>query len=1098
MCDSPQRSMDPLLNNPTHSLPASLFRWLDSPQPRVPRSQKSLAKIEPPRSWKAARLLTRLAPIVFSLPLLCALAPLASADEPTAEQLQFFENKIRPVLVNQCYSCHSTAAEAEGKLRGELKLDSRAAVLAGGESGPAVVPGKPDEGTLIDALKHITYEMPPSGKLADNIIDDFVAWVEMGAPDPREGEAPTTRPMIDIAAGKKHWAFLPLDSGLLADAAPGIPDGWPTSYIDQWLGKAQRLRGAMPVEIAPARVLVRRAWFDVVGLPPTPEQMEYWVERIAPEGEDSGRIDFAAYTELVDTLLNHPGYGERWARHWLDIARFAESHGYEQDYDRPTAYHYRDFLIRAFNEDLPYDTFVKWQLAGDEYAPENPLAMMATGFIGGGAFPTQLTEAEFESARYDELDDIVGTTGVAFLGLSIACARCHDHKYDPIPASDYYQLASVFRTAIRSEIDLDLDPVGNAARRDAYATKEKELTERLTAIRSNAKEKFEAWLQTNSDPAAQASSWMTLSGSIQSTANTRYELQADGSLLAVTPAPNGERLTFQAPLVASSQAAVLRLETLADPSLPNGGPGRADNGNFALGDLKVAVQRGAETIAIPLREAKATHQQNDSSLSVAASLDADSVSGWAVDGQIGKDQAAVFTLAEPFTAQDGDQLIVTMVFEHPNSKHIAGRMRWSVSSNPQAPVEVGAAAISTEIVDAIRRYRETDGADQAAREIALAWFATTLPEFAQTNAELAALRAQGPGTQLTKVLVTTEGLPHLPHHADGRGFPHFYPEVYQLRRGDVHQKVGVVEAGYLQVLMNDECDSAHWNQNAPEGARTSYRRRALAEWMLDTKNGAGNLVARVMVNRLWQHHFGKGIVATPNDFGVVGAAPSHPELLDALASELVENGWSLKAMHRRIMTSAAYVRSSQTESRPESQRNDPENVTLWRREPRRLEAEAIRDNMLVVSGSLDDRMYGPGTLDQNMNRRSIYFFIKRSQLVPMMMLFDWPEHLVSIGQRSATTVAPQALMFMNSPQGRQFANKFASRFASLDDDETIDQAYRWAFGRAPHDNERELGLEFLRRQSQRHIEAGHTDAAQLARIDYCQTLMSLNEFVYID
>jgi hypothetical protein len=509
---------------------------------------------------------------------------------------------------------------------------------------------------------------------------------------------------------------------------------WTRTPIDLFIASALDRRGLRPNPIADRRTLIRRLAFDLTGLPPAPEEVEAFVNDRSPD----------AYDGLVDRLLASPHFGERFARHWMDVARFAESHGYEQDYDRPHAYHYRDFLIRAFNEDLPYDQFVRWQLAGDEWAPDDPMAMAATGFLGSGAFPTQLTEAEFESARYNELDDMVATTSVAFLGLTVGCARCHDHKYDPITSDDYYRLAAVFTTTIRSEIEV----------------------------------------------------------------------------------------------------------------------------------------------------------------------------------------------------------------------------------------------------------------------------------------------AMGNGANPVKVQVTAEGFPHTKHHADDRGFSHFYPTTYVLRRGDVAQKQNPAVPGVIRVLSGGR-DAARWRvePSVSRRAGASYRRSSLSAWLTDPSEGASRLAARVIVNRLWHHHLGRGIVDTPNDFGAQGSPPSHPELLDWLASRLIAGGWRLKPIHRLIVTSAVYMQGDDSDEG--RARIDRENVYLWRRAPRRLEAEPIRDAMLATAGRLDLRMYGPGSLNVEMPRRSAYFFIKRSQLIPMMMLFDWPEHLVSIGQRSVTTTAPQALAMMNGGLARHCAEGFAARVAGV-------------------------------------------------------------------
>ncbi|GAB4156145.1 MAG: PSD1 and planctomycete cytochrome C domain-containing protein [Planctomycetaceae bacterium] len=725
----------------------------------------------------------------------------AADQKPTAEELAFFEKKIRPVLVQHCYSCHSAKAAKTQKLKGGLLLDSRAGIRKGGESGPAVVPGDVKKGELLPALKHETFEMPPKGKLPKQVIADFEKWIKMGAPDPRDGKAVIANSQIDFEASRKFWSFRPLKPV----QPPRIgKSAWVRTDIDRFiLAKLQQAK-LKPNELASPRTLIRRAYFDLIGLPPTPQEIEEFLK--------ASQTDFsAAYEKLIDRLLASPHYGERWARHWMDVARFAESHGYEQDYNRPHAYTYRDFLIRAFNADLPYDKFVSWQIAGDELAPENPLAMTATGFLGGGAFPTQLTESEFERARYDELDDMVATTGVAFLGLSVGCARCHDHKYDPIPSADYYRLASVFTSTIRSEIDLML-------------------------------------------------------------------------------------------------------------------PGQSKK---------------------------------------------------------------------------------------------------------------------------------------------------------------------------TKAQVTSEGFKHMKHHADGRGFPHFYPKTFHLIRGDVHQKKEEAQPGMLRVLMRNGKEASYWKQSPPKNwKRTSFRRAGLARWLTDVENGAGHLTARVIVNRIWQHHFGRGIVATPNDFGTQGARPTHPKLLDWLANDLISHGWKMKRLHKLMMTSAVYMQGIQTD--PVRSKIDPDNNLLWRRTPRRLEAEPLRDAMLAVSGTLDPTMYGPGSLDPNMRRRSIYFLIKRSKLIPMMLLFDWPEHLVSIGQRSQTTIAPQALMFLNGPQVRQYARNFAIRLEKESSGEFIRMAFLRALGRPPKPAELVATQEFLATQAKRYKRSGKSNGDHLAKIDFCQTLFSMNEFLFID
>ncbi len=361
-----------------------------------------------------------------------------------------------------------------------------------------------------------------------------------------------------------------------------------------------------------------------------------------------------------------------------------------------------------------------------------------------------------------------------------------------------------------------------------------------------------------------------------------------------------------------------------------------------------------------------------------------------------------------------------------------------------------------------------------------------------------------PKPNLTPVMVSSEGVKPIPNHGDDRGFPHFYQDSFFLHRGDVNQKQGIANAGFLQVLMRTDSPAegdptSAWKQSPPEGCPTSYRRRAVADWITDTQHGAGPLLARVIVNRLWQQHLGRGIVATANDFGFQGERPTHPELLDWLASELIRNQWRLKPIRKLIMTSAVYRQDSQY--RESSASIDPNNRLLWRFTPRRLDAEIIRDSMLTVSGQLDEAQFGPGTLDETMRRRSIYFMIKRSKLIPFLQVFDTPEPLASVGQRPSTTIAPQALIFMNNPQVRQYAKSFAERMAD-DEHKTIDaclrRSYLTAIARQPSAEELAASISFVEQQMASYQGESVANARLLALTDVCQVLMSLSEFVYLD
>jgi hypothetical protein len=1050
--------------------------------------------------------------VLFSALVVCSLVPVAEAQSQPQSQLEsrvksqpegkdsqeslaFFESKIRPVLVEQCYSCHSQEAATSGKLKGGLYLDSRDGMLRGGDTGPALSSEHSEESLILKALRYEEYEMPPSGKLSANIIEDFERWVAQGAVDPRRAAEPIKQKGMDLESGRKFWSLQPLDS--IRPASGAHP-------VDAFIRAAQVAKDLAPSEMADPRVLVRRAWFDLLGIPPTPEELQEAIASLGgPEGQ-KGTVSKAAWSDLIDRLLVRPEYGERWARHWMDIARFAESFGYEQDYDRPNAYHYRDFLIRAFNQDMPFDQMVRWQIAGDELAPENPLAWMATGFLGAGAFPTQLTEREFESTRYNELDDMTATTSVAFLGLSIGCARCHDHKFDPISSEDYYRFAASFTAAIRSEKTLDLDPEANEKIAAEHKLKLEALRRELMAYEAEQLplELAKFVSQRGNDPAKSLNDpWRNLRGEIQSSTASQFKLQTDGSYLAIGDAPNQETITFTADLPAGEWTA-LRIEALADPTLPRQGPGRADNGNFALGNLTVEhLAKDQEPTKLVLEQPQATHQQNADSLSIAASIDADLVSGWAIDGQIGKSQAAVFRIANAISTVESDRLRMTLLFHHPNAKHAMGRMRFSISKAPSPPIEVGGDAPPADVLEAIAQIAEKlpmtkELPSSDAWKTALAWYKSVDPQWSQLNSKLTKLQADGPAFRRTNVLVTTEGEPHVPHHADGRGYPHFYPETHLLRRGDVDQKVSVVSPGFPKVFLKDPNAPAElsWTDSTKSNSKSSYRRAALANWLTDTTDGTGALVARVIVNRLWQHHFGRGLVATPNDFGSTGQKPTHPELLDWMAQELIDQGWKLKALHRHLMTSETYMQSNRIPDDPRL-KSDPDNLLWWHRPPRRLEAESIRDSMLVVSGLLDRTMYGPGTLDPNMKRRSIYFFIKRSQLVPMMMLFDWPEHLVSIGQRQTTTIAPQALAFMNNPIARAAAEALANQ---LSDVQRIDEVFLKVLSRLPTDAERQAAFRFIAQAQKTRQEQNVSQPEKMAIADFCQILLCANEFIYVD
>ncbi|HEU5118593.1 MAG TPA: DUF1549 and DUF1553 domain-containing protein, partial [Isosphaeraceae bacterium] len=766
-------------------------------------------------------------------------------------------------------------------------------------------------------------KMPPKGKLPEAAIQALTEWVRRGAPDPR-GKVPQAAAKagrtIDLEEERQRWAFQPL---AVAPPPPVSDESWCRTPVDRFILARLESEGLEPSPEADRRTLIRRVYFDLIGLPPTPEELDRLLNDPEPDWFD----------RLVDDLLKRPQYGERWARHWLDLARFAESHGFEHDYDRPNAYHYRDFVVEALNQDLPYDQFVKWQLAGDEFRPDDALALKATGFLAAGTHSTQITKNQVEKERYDELDDMVATTGTAFLGLTLGCARCHDHKFDPIPTRDYYRLASVFTTTVRSEQPL---PTDREAYQKALARFENEHAPYVEALRTFEAEqlpgRLRVWEQER-DRSSSRPRWVTLEPSkLKSAGGATFRKLDDGSYLVEGKNPDFDTYTITAACDLAEITAI-KVEALADASLPHHGPGRAGNGNFALSNLalKVGPRFGiGQTVEPALINPKVTFEQKG--LPVSSVVDADRKSAWAVDPEFGKDHAAVFELGSDVLTDSGATLTFTLDFQN-NNHHGLGRFRLSVTDAPR-PVGLDGDGIPAS-AHAVLEVPESDRTDEQ-KSTLLAWYRTIDPQWRALKQAIEDHDKTRPKDEGPKALICSEGVPAVRLHTQG---PDFLPETHHLRRGDPNQKDGVAEPGFLQALTDPDVSADFWLEPPPEGAHTSYRRRGLAGWIVDTEHGAGQLAARVIVNRLWQHHLGRGIVATPSDFGLQGAPPTHPDLLDWLAVELIHNGWHLKEIHKLILKSATYRQVSTVD--PERASKDIGNRLFWRQQRQRLEAEPI-------------------------------------------------------------------------------------------------------------------------------------------------------------
>jgi mono/diheme cytochrome c family protein len=832
----------------------------------------------------------------------------ASAELPQ-ETAQDISRQAYAVLKKNCFACHG-ATRASG-----LDLRTAESLRAGGEGGPVIVPFEASQSRLYVFVNHAEKPaMPPGKKLPDADIETLRRWIEAGASfdgfektvASASDEKSKTEPS-GIEAGIEERPITPEERRYWAFQQPQRTDppritNKNLNPIDAFLLTAMKAKGLSPSPQADRRTFIRRAYIDLTGLPPSPEEVESFVKDSAPD----------AWERLVDRLLASPHYGERWARHWLDLVRYADSGGFEFDVDRPDAWRYRDYVVNSFNTDKPYDRFVREQLAGDEYSsdagPDSREAMIATGFLrlgpegGGGG----------ERGRQDSLDDLITTTTLTFMGLTVGCARCHDHKFDPITQKDYYRIQAVFFSTRPASYPL----VGP----DVVAAHRAEM-QRIESLQRPLK-------KSKSD--------------------------------------------LEAPY----------LKTLVDE----------------------AVSRLPEYMQIAWRtpEAQRTPGQR---LNV---------------GQIRK------TLEnDPLSARITEEHIVARMSEDDRRKQD----------------------------DLKARIRELD--KQKPKPYPMA----------------RAIGEDGPKARAS----------------------------YFLHRGSIDVKGPLMTPGVLSVISETDYEFP----SPPATAKSSWRRRGLAEWMVSPKNP---LTARVMVNRIWQHHFGEGIVRTPGNFGKMGEPPSHPELLDWLAVEFVARGWSMKQMHRLMMTSRAYRMAS--DDIASNIAVDPENRFFWRMPRVRLEAEIIRDQILAVAGNLDRALGGPAIFpyidpklfqsstkrtwpgkpddDPSTWRRSLYVFSKRSIRYPLFETFDQPNLINSCDRRNRSTIAPQALLLMNNnfviTEARFFAERLR-RDAGDDAGAQVERAYRLALGRAPQEVERVKAVDYVR-------------SSPNGLAEFCQLLFNLNEFVY--
>lgn len=975
---------------------------------------------------------------------LCATVAAADPAPPTVDYLR----DVRPILQAHCYECHGPETREAG-----LRLDRKGPALAGGDSGQVIVPGKVEESLLLELVRGEDPDrvMPPTGEtLSSEQIDVLVRWIAAGAPWPDGVDGPEERPT--------HWAYQPLRRF----SPPAVGSPLVRSPIDAFVQARLAAEGIAPSPEADRPTLIKRLYYDLLGLPPSPEAVDRFVEDPSP----------TAYEQLVDELLQSPHFGERWGRHWLDIARYADSDGYEKDRPRDHAWTYRDWVIRAFNEDLPFDRFTIEQLAGDLLPNPTLDQLQATAFNRQTLTNTE-GGVDQEEFRCEATFDRVETLGAAWLGLTLGCARCHSHKYDPISQREYYQLFAFFNNGDEATVSMPTSPEAMARYETEYAQWKTRLTELEGALaeqRGRLTPEFESWAAaaTEQVQAAQAARHAPLEVlSLETDSGTLLTPQADGSYVAsgTRPPKDVYTVTLQLPPAAEEPPPPitgLRLDVLTDETLPRRGPGRADNGNFVLSEITVDVATGEGREAAGgssrrVRFARARADFSQKGYEVALAIDgAESAVGWAISPQMGQAHWAEFTLAEPLRAGEHPLLLrvrLSQQYERPGqTPHLMGRFRLSAirggaTGGESLPEDI-------ELLLAL----PADRRDAKQRDALFEFFARRDAEYARVREAVDAHRKAEPFRPVIPVAVIQE-------RSRDRRITHVF------RRGSFLEPLGSVAPGALEIL-----------PPLPRPADRELNRLDLAEWLVSPENP---LTPRVVVNQMWLHLFGQGLVKTAGDFGVRGEPPSHPELLDWLATEFLRLNWSRKALLRTILLSHTYRQSSGP--RPELTEIDPENRLLARQNRLRVEGEIVRDLFLAASGLLDPRIGGPSVFpplppgiaelsyannfrwgesewnkrpdhphgippQKDLYRRGMYTFFKRTAAHPNLTNFDCPDANTTCIARRTSNTPLQALQTLNNEAFVDASRALAARVLTEvdgDDDARLTRLFRLCLARTP-------------------------------------------------
>jgi hypothetical protein len=970
--------------------------------------------------------------------LLCSLAGLS-----TGRGDEFFATKVEPLLKQRCFECHSH----ETKMKGGLTLDSRSGWEQGGDLGPAVVPGKPEESLLIRMVRWTDdeHQMPPKEQLPAAEIALLEEWVKRGAPDPRVTE--------EQPSDLDWWSLKPL-------LLPTVPTIAGVDHpVDRFIRARLAERKLTPSPEADRRTLIRRLSFDLHGLPPTFAEVEAFVKDADPK----------AYEKLVDRLLSSPRYGERWARHWLDTIHFAETHGCGHDLPRDHAWRYRDYVISALNSDKPWPRFIREQLAADVLFPEEPQLIPALGFLGAGVFDHSAYQTAPTNFDYLDRDDLVTQTMGAFASTTANCARCHAHKFDPISQDDYYALQAVFAGLIEGDIPYDENnTVGQARKRWQSLLTAAEAKDKTVLLASENAALVAEWEKTQGAPVKWTplgyESFVSTEGSV---------LKRDGEAILSSGAKPDKDTYVVTGGVPLGRITALRLDVLADASLPMKGPGRQDNGNLTLSEIEPQVFDSGAAQPVKLKFSRATADFDQQGWTSAMAIDGNVATGWGIHPAVGVSHHAVFELAEPVTMKPGAKLTLSLK-QLSGKSHLIGLFKLSATDEPAAR----AAAMPMPAQEALTL---SAGQRSEAQRIALAAHALRFVAIAELAKLPEPARVYAAAPKADVLLAVGKGTPTTVAKPKS---------VQVLKRGEFDKPMKEAGSGALSAIheLPARFEAAH------AAGDEAARRAALADWLAHEKNP---LTWRSIANRVWHYHFGRGICDTPNDFGRMGGTPSHPELLDWLACELRDHGGSLKHLHRLIVTSPAYRQSSA--HRDDAARLDGDNRLLWRMNRLRLDADSYRDFVLAASDRLDPATGGPSVrqfvtgppvqLTPTLNyeaydwgslpkhRRSIYRFVWRGVPDPFMETLDFPDLGMLAPTRGFSASALQSLALYNNRFVLHFSGEMGKQVKTPDD------AVRRILLREPTAEESAAFAAF----------AGKNGYAAL-----CRVLFNSNEFLFVN